>query len=444
MDLWIDRYKPKKLEEFIGNKKIAEHLKAWLSDFKSGGVILCGGTGIGKSLIVETLALENSLLLLQLNANDIDTEAVQEIIRGSQSKSIFHKGKIILIDDLDGISARGGLGAEIIELVKTSKYPVFLIASDPYSPKLKTLKGYCTLLKFDKIPSPSISKRLGDICMREGIEADKDALGALAKFCQGDLRSAITDLQIACLGKEKLSLKDLEVLGYREREQSVFNTLQPIFHSRNINAGRSAIQASDKDSDEIFWWVENNLLQEFKTPEEIAEAYDLLSHSDILRGRTMKQQNWRFKAIASDLISGISVLKKSHTGFVMYRPQQRFIQLAKAKAMRRELSELSEQLGNLHCSRRKIAQEYLPFLKFFERSSAKKEKAEDKAVGKPLKEIKKASKQEIKKEAGKNPGKEKQEKGTTLPEKILPEKKEEVKQEIKQTALKPKSLFSFG
>ncbi len=429
MQLWIEKHKPKNLEEIVGNKKVVEELKSFVLNFKPGEALMFyGPTGIGKSLLIETFCGQNGFLLNRIDADDVSVDNIQEIKQSSKNKSLFCKNKIILIDELEGISGTKDRGAttEIIELIKNSKFPLILITSDPYLPKLKTVKGYCKLIKFDKIPSPSISKRLGDICAQEGIEADKEALITLSKFCQGDLRSAITDLQIACSGKKILGSTDLEALGYRERENSVFNALQPIFHSRNLSIGRNAMLTADKDSDEVFWWVENNLLQELKTPEEIAEGYDLLSHADILRGRTMKQQNWRFKAIASDLISGISVLKKSHTGFVMYRPPQRFMQLGRAKAKRLEIAELSEELGNLHCSRKKIAIEYLPYMKLFEKAGKKDTKLKEKT-----KDEKKDSEIQVKEKI--------------IEKKIqdLPENNPEPKTEIKPEKPKMKTLFNF-
>ena len=368
MQLWIDKYKPKGLVEFVGNKKVVEQLRGWISSFKQGkAVLLYGSPGIGKSLLVEALAAENDLLLMQLNADDISSESMQGLIRSSKNRTIFNKGKIILVDEVEGISGRDrGVMGLVVELIKQSRFPVFLIASDPYLDKLRTVKEYCELVKFDKIPSPSIGKRLGEICAEEGIEADKDVLDTLAKFCQGDLRSAITDLQIVCLGKNKIAQEDLQALGFREKEQSVFNILQPIFHSRSLSVGRNSMQQADKDPDEVFWWIENNLTAELKTPEEIANGYNLLSAADILRNRTMKQQNWRFKAISSDLISGISVLKKSHTGFVMYKPPQRLIQLGRTKAKRAEREALCEEIGTqVHCSKKIVKNQYLPYLRFF-------------------------------------------------------------------------------
>ena len=431
MQLWIDSHKPTKLEDFIGNKKAVEELKDFVLNFKQGEALMFyGPTGIGKSLLVEAFCLENNCLLTQVNSSDISIENIQEIKASSKNKSIFHKNKIILIDELDGISGTKdrGVTTEIIELIKASKFPIILITSDPYIQKLRAIKEYSKLIKFDKIPSPSIAKRLADICSQEKIEADKETLAILSKFCQGDLRSAISDLQTVCLGKNKVGIRDLEPLGFREREESIFNTLQPIFHSRSLNAGKAALNKSDKDPDEIFWWIENNLLQELKTPEEISEGYNLLSCADILRGRAMKQQNWRFKAIASDLISGISILKKSHTGFIMYRPSLRLVQLGKAKSRREEAGEILSDLGGLHCSKKKFFSEYASYMEFFKLNKPEYENG-------PAKNIK--ERVSIKKEAKSNGIETKKETGDVT---VLKAKRPV---EQPKNILKTKTLFSF-
>ncbi len=101
-----------------------------------------------------------------------------------------------------------------------------------------------------------------------------------------------------------------------------------------------------------------------KTPEEISSAYNLLSVADIFRNRTMKQQNWRFKALASDLVASVSVFKTSHTGFVMYRPPQMF------RRGDAEMKEVMKNLGKtLHCSSKKAKSENLNYLKIIIKKS---------------------------------------------------------------------------
>ncbi len=367
MQLWIDKHKPENSEQFIGNRKVVEKLRHWISNFPPGtALMLCGSTGIGKTLLVEIIAKENNLQLLIADLDRIDKEYVEELTGSSRNRVLFQKGRVILIDDVETVSGRSrGTIPAIKGLIKQSKFPVILITSDPYSPKIRSLKDDCELVKFDKIPSPSIAKALGDICKVEAITADKEALKSLSRFCQGDFRSAINDLQIVCLNKKELMVEDLTALGYREKELAVFNSLQTMFHSRSLSAGRNAIMQTGEDSDEIFWWIENNLAQELLSKKEIQEGYDLLSSVDMLRNKVSKQQNWRFKGIASDLMSGISILKESHTGFVMYKPPQRILMLGRTKARRAAIKAICEKLsGKLHSSSKVIKESHLPYLRF--------------------------------------------------------------------------------
>src|SRR3989338_161220 len=203
-NLWIEKYKPARLEELAGQNKAVEQVVNWLNSWKQGkGLLLCGPTGVGKSLIPQILAKERGLQFIHVNADDVSTEFITEVITSSKSKSFFHKGKLIVVDEVEGFSGRErGVMSAVLDLVKQSTYPVIIISQDPYIPKLSSVKEYCDIVKFDKIAVPSIVKKLKEICKKEAIEAEDDVLKNLAKFSGGDIRSAITDFQIVCTGKK--------------------------------------------------------------------------------------------------------------------------------------------------------------------------------------------------------------------------------------------------
>src|SRR3989338_10623886 len=100
MELWTDKHRPKGLEEFVGNSKAVEKANGYISNFKSGkAIMLYGPTGCGKSLLVELLAQQKEFFLIRLNANDVSNEAVEDLAKSSRTKTLFTKGKIILIDE---------------------------------------------------------------------------------------------------------------------------------------------------------------------------------------------------------------------------------------------------------------------------------------------------------------------------------------------------------
>ena len=363
--LWVEKHKPRTLSEFVDQKKAVEQAKSWLSRFKPGkALMLTGPSGTGKTLLAELLARESNLELLQVNASIPGLpEELKRILDSVHSKSIWHSGKLILIDEVDSLSARDrGAVPLILKIIRESPHPVILTAINPWTQRLRPVLAESEQVKFSRIPWPQIARKLAEICRKEGIIAEPSCLQELAKWSQGDLRSAILDLQLIAEGKTRLEERDLAALGYRERESSIFDVLQRIFKAGNIRTAKLAIQSCDKDPDEVFLWIEQNLPLVYEG-EELAKAYDLLSLADLYRARVRKQQNWRFRLYMIELLASLSLLKPKE-GWISYKPPERLLRLGATKQERAEEKEkLSELASQLHCSVRKVRTEYLPFLK---------------------------------------------------------------------------------
>ena len=368
--LWTEKYKPKKLDDVAGQTKVIQDILKWYDSWKQGErpILLYGPPGVGKTLIAEVLAKEKSLYLVQMNASDKrNADAIEKhLSEAVKSQPLFYKSKLILIDEVDGVTSedRGGL-TSLMKLIKKSRFPVIMTANDPYKSKLRTLRAHCRLIRVSRVNVLSIAKRLRDICKKEGIEVDDNIVKSLARWSSGDMRSAIVDLQTLCEGKDKVTMKDLEVLGFRERELSIFDILPTILRSKSIKAARQAIKNCDKDPDEIFWWIEHNISNEFKDPEELAEAYDLLSKADIFRQWVLKQQNWRFKAYMIDMLAGMSLIGGERHSFVQYKSPQKFATLANMKKLKEEYGKFYDKMVKyVHSSTRTVKNQYMPCLRF--------------------------------------------------------------------------------
>jgi replication factor C large subunit len=370
--MWAEKYRPKSLKEFVNQKEALEKFLAWIKKWKPGSkaLLFYGPPGVGKTALLQAYATEKGLDLIEMNASDYrSAQQIQEVLGQSmKQKSLFGRGKIFLLDEIDGIVGkedRGGVG-EIIKIIQESAFPIVLTANDPWDPKLKALREYCVLVEFKKIYVFDVEKRLAEICRKENIIAEKDVLRELARRSNGDLRAAINDLETVARGKRKIVLSDLEVLGYREVETSVFDALKTIFKSSSVIAAKLAISNVDKDPEEIFWWIENNIAKEYEDPEEIAKAYDALSKADIFRQRVISRQDWRLKGYMIDLMTGgVAVAKKEmYRKFTKYQYPSKIAMLGQTKVERKEEKEMLLELSKqLHCSTRKVRKEFLPFLK---------------------------------------------------------------------------------
>ncbi|MBI2005355.1 MAG: replication factor C large subunit [Candidatus Aenigmarchaeota archaeon] len=372
--MWVNKYKPKNLTEYVGQKEAVENFLEWINDWKQGkGLLFHGPPGTGKTCLIEAFSTERNYEFIEMNASDFrDRKQIEEILGQSMKQaSLFGRKKIFLIDEIDGLAGRqdlGGVGA-IIKIIKESRFPVVLTCNNPYDQKLRTLREYCQLIQFKKFSVFDIEKKLKQIADDEKIKIDKEILRQFAKRGEGDLRASIIDLQSLSHGKKEIAQDDLEILGVREKEQSIFNALMMIFKTKSALAAKLAINNVDKDPEDIFWWIENNIVNEYEDPEEIARAYNILSKADLFRQRIKSRQNWKFLAYMIDLMTGgvATAKKEMYRKFTRYQYPSNLIVLGGSKFERKEekekLLELSQQL---HCSTRKIKKEFLPFLNLFE------------------------------------------------------------------------------
>jgi len=117
-------------------------------------LLLHGPAGTGKTSLAYALAKEKNLEILELNASDLrNKEKLGSILRpASQQQSLFgNQGKIILVDEVDGITVdRGGL-PELIALIEKTSFPIIITANNIWQQKFNLLRKKVELVKLKEL-----------------------------------------------------------------------------------------------------------------------------------------------------------------------------------------------------------------------------------------------------------------------------------------------------
>jgi replication factor C large subunit len=369
--VWVRKYAPKKLIEIGGLDSAIAELGKFVTRFKKGkALLLYGGSGGGKTSSVYALAHELGYELIEINASDTRNADQIDALVGNASKqaSLFFKSKIILVDELDGIAGRedrGGVQA-ILKLISTSSFPIILVANDPYTEKLSSLRKKSVMLEFHTRHYTSILKMLKEICSAEKIRYDEESLTVLARKSGGDMRAAINDLQSLTADDRKLTRKDIDEYGERDKTDTIIQALVKVFKTTDVDVALKAFDNVDEDLDKIFLWVDENLPHEYTKPADLARGFDALSTADVFKGRIMRWQYYRFYVYCFNMLSaGIALAKdEKYKSFVNYKPTTRILKLWMAKQKNMKKKAISEKIGEkTHTSTKRALQDTLPYLK---------------------------------------------------------------------------------
>ncbi|MBU0979524.1 MAG: replication factor C large subunit [Nanoarchaeota archaeon] len=368
---WVRRYQPKKLSEVVGQDEGIKQLADFIRRFKKGGkaAMLHGPTGIGKTVAVYAMAADKGLEVLEVNASDIRNKDALNSILGSamNQQSLFFKGKIILVDEVDGLSGmqdRGGAAA-LAQLISRSSFPVMLTANDAYSKKLSGLRKKCQLIEFRQLGYLDVYSVLSNIAKEEKITFEEHALKSLSRRSGGDLRAAINDLQ--CMtGDSRFTEKEMEHFGDRERKESIKDALVRIFKTKDMKIARAALNNIDEDLDTVMLWIDENLPKEYLKKEDLKEAYDKLSRADVFRGRIRRWQHWRFLVYISALLSaGVAASKtEKYKNSASYDQPKRLLKIWIANQKNLRKKAIAQKIASkTHCSGRRALHDTLPYLK---------------------------------------------------------------------------------
>lgn len=330
-----EKYRCECFADIKGQNLAIDSLRAFIKSFPyKKALILHGPAGTGKTSLAYALAQETDFEIFELNASDLrDRNKLEQIMKPAiEQQSLFgKKGKIILIDEIDGITHedKGGL-PELLVLIAKTNFPVIITANNIWQQKFSLLRRKAGLVKLKELSYETIIKILKDIIKKENKKIQENILKTIAAKSRGDVRAALNDLQTV-LDISQIEISPFEI-HEREKEEDIFNVLRRIFKNQSDPNLIRAYDNIDMPIDEIFLWIEENIPYEYgKDKKALARAYESLSIADVFRGRIHRQQHWRFLVYENFLLSaGISFASrkpKMLNEFTIYQRPKRILKI---------------------------------------------------------------------------------------------------------------------
>ncbi|CAM9935388.1 unnamed protein product [Pylaiella littoralis] len=200
---WVEKYRPKKLDDVVGNEQTLDRLKVIADEGNMPNVIICGPPGTGKTTSVHALA--HTMLgdaygnaVLELNASDSrGIDVVRNTIKMfTQKKVTLPPGqhKVIILDEADSMtsSAQQALRRTMEIYSHTTR---FALACNVSTKIIEPIQSRCAILRFSRLSDEEILLRLQQVCEAEQVSHSPDGLEAIIFTAEGDMRNALNNLQ---------------------------------------------------------------------------------------------------------------------------------------------------------------------------------------------------------------------------------------------------------
>jgi len=221
---WIEKYRPKNLEDIILDANTLTKIKRIISEKNMPNIIITGIPGIGKTTTIKCMAhglygphMNNAVL--ELNASDDrGIKTVEEAITNFCKKSLnintgdlslaYASHKMIILDEADNITkkAQHSINKKMQEYSTTTR---FAFTCNKSTDIIEAIQSRCIILRYIRLPMSKIIEKLKNIALKERIPYVEAALTEIATISQGDMRAAINTLQLVFNGLSEVTIENV-------------------------------------------------------------------------------------------------------------------------------------------------------------------------------------------------------------------------------------------
>ncbi len=212
--IWIEKYRPQKLADIVGQNEIIERLESYVKSGNLPHLLFTGSAGVGKTTAAVALAREFfgeswHMNFRELNASDergIDVvrNQIKQFARTSPLEGATFK--ILFLDEADALTpdAQAALRRTMESYAQTCRF----ILSCNYSSKIiDPIQSRCAIYRFRALGRDAVKEEIHRIATQESLTIQEDAIDAIIYIAQGDMRKAINALQGAAIISREIDEK---------------------------------------------------------------------------------------------------------------------------------------------------------------------------------------------------------------------------------------------
>ena len=234
------RYRPRKFSEVVDQGPAVQVIQNALnSQAPSSAYLFFGGRGVGKTSLARLIARRinckepvkgepcgvcescksiesgQSLDVIEIDAaSHRGIDYIRELCENVKFRPMVFSKKVYIIDEVHMLTQES-FNALLKTLEEPPSHVVFVLATTEYHKVPQTILSRCQIFNLKKIPLRKLQSHLANICGKESIDYEEEALFWVARSGDGSLRDSISSLEKAIhyCGKKLETEKIKELIG---------------------------------------------------------------------------------------------------------------------------------------------------------------------------------------------------------------------------------------
>lgn len=235
--LWVEKYRPSTLENYVGNQQLKDTVKSFIDKGDVPHLLFYGTAGTGKTTLAKAITKNVECDVLYVNASDENSvDNVRNKIKGFASSAGFKNLKIIILDEADFLSQEAQ--AALRNMIETYSLTTRFILTCNYVEKIiPALVSRCQTYKIEPLSKKEVAIHINDILTKENVKCIPGDLAYIVNSYYPDIRKIINYTQQSVLnGEVKINQMDavgkdikLKILEFmRTKPSTAFNDIRQL------------------------------------------------------------------------------------------------------------------------------------------------------------------------------------------------------------------------
>ena len=253
--LWVERYRPAKLEDYVGNEHLKEKVQGYLETGDIPHLLFYGKAGTGKTTLAKLIVNSVDCDYMIINASDENNvETVRNKVKNFASTIGFKSMKIVILDEFDYMTPNAQ--AILRNLMETfSKHCRFILTCNYVEKVIDPIQSRCQTFQIVPPTKKDVALQISKILTSEEIKFEPKDLVPIIDSSYPDIRKIINTCQLnSSRGTLKLdtsSILDADV------KNKIIEILKSKDDKRNkwMNIRQAVADARIQDFTEIYTYL---------------------------------------------------------------------------------------------------------------------------------------------------------------------------------------------